>query len=832
MLQIFSQIIFMVAIGLMVQSSACPQPCICKWKGGKQTSECGAHNLTAIPDGIDTSTQVLNFSHNSLSVLQSERFLKMDLINLQKIHLANNEIIRINDRAFRGLSNLVELDLSDNSLPSVPTETFQDYSSLMRLSLSGNSIRELKASAFKYLSYLTTLELSNNQISVIEDEAFIGMDNLEWLKLDGNRIRNIRGDRILPESLNGISLHGNRWMCDCRLIDVYKWLTTKGISQQEEPKCFEPQKLQGHAIKSLQLEELACLPELTPTTFYLEIAEGKNISLECKITAIPEAVISWWFQGQILQNDTVIAPNLHLYYFIEENVSDDLKRSELFIYNANADDNGTFACIAENSAGRSQANFTIRVIVKEEPIVEEVSFPNELFFLIIGTSGLLSLLISLCCCIIICKCKSKRQSSRSSSSSSSGGNGRKKKKKHGKEVSFQLPNSQKCVAIANDINNSLVCSKINGNLTITDNNQQDMLLYINNNTQNASMNDMSVPAQCGPQDRNPDLINDAESLRQRNEGDIKRNDDEMKTESSRNQALDNNKANRCDSNFSLVPILRPIPQARFTAMSTLPRGAAIDNMNRRDMYQVDVHLNPGCYIDNGGYAVDYNMTPLSINTNPSQMVVNCKTLPHNRGGVKLNKSVIRFSNEAEFITRTSQSFQAYDDMEARYNPDSYPCVDTKLMEVQNFPSPPEGYKTDNASSLPTVAMLNLNKNFCTNSLTLQQQQQQKQPPLPKWPSCLPGYHPQLVTIETQQNVRYQMSPLQSPTITQNPLTVTKKCVGAQTTSVIHEQDEENENEECDDSSDNSNIKCRQLKGPLADSPDEGYADDSQESSDI
>lgn len=271
------EIILIFSIGLMAQSSsACPSPCVCKWKGGKQTSECGGHKLINIPDGIDQGTQVLNFSFNALSVLQSERFQKMELINLQKIYLANNELIRINDRAFRGLSNLVELDLSDNMLTAIPTETFQDYSSLMRLSLSGNPIRELKTSAFKYLSYLTTLELSNCQISFIEDEAFIGMDNLEWLKLDGNRIRNIRGVHILPQSLNGISLHGNRWTCDCKLIDMFSWLNTYQIPQQDDPKCFEPGKLQGHVIKALQVDELACLPEMTPTTFFLEIAEGKN----------------------------------------------------------------------------------------------------------------------------------------------------------------------------------------------------------------------------------------------------------------------------------------------------------------------------------------------------------------------------------------------------------------------------------------------------------------------------------------------------------------------------------------------------------------------------
>lgn len=635
----FFQPIFLLLISLMFELiSTCPTPCVCKWKGGKQTVECGGQQLIGIPDGIDIGTQVLNFTHNKLAILQSERFQKMDLINLQKIYLSNNELIRINDRAFRGLSNLVELDLSDNMLTAIPTETFQDYSSLMRLSLSGNPIRELKASAFKYLSYLTTLELSNCQIALIEDETFIGMDNLEWLRLDGNRIKAIRGSHILPESLHGINLQGNRWTCDCKLMDLYQWLNSNKIPQIENPRCVEPARLQGQQIKSLQVDDLACLPDITPTTLYLEIAEGRNISLLCKITAVPEASISWWFQGQILQNDTIIAPNLHLYYYIEEGLEE--KRSELFIFNANADDNGTFACVGENSAGRTQANYTIRVIVKEEPVVEEVSFPQEIFLFIIGGTAFICLLLFICCCVIICKCRKKNTVP-------------KKKKRGGKEVTFQLQSSQKCPSITNDTNNPLNCPKMNGNLTITENNQQEMMLYLNQPHNSI----LHLQGQyCSPrsyQEQNPDLINDAESgskSRSRNENE---NDGDEDSNEQHNHENENSYALQ-----PLVPILRPIP-TRFNGMASLPRGV------NRDMFQVDVHLNPtGCFVDqNGCFPVEYSLTPipLAANQSPQAPVNYYRTLPHNRGGGAKygNNSVVRFSNEAEFITRTSQTFQTY-----------------------------------------------------------------------------------------------------------------------------------------------------------------------------
>lgn len=159
-----------------------------------------------------------------------------------------------------------------------------------------------------------------------------------------------------------------------------------------------------------------------------------------------------------------------------------------------------------------------------------------------------------------------------------------------------------------------------------------------------------------------------------------------------------------------------------------------------------------------------------------------KTLPHNRGA-KTNNSVVRFSNEAEFITtQTSLTFNSPD---IRYTVEGYPYVD----DTNNFPSPPEAYKTvsvmDNAVTLlpPTVTLLN-NRNYCT----VQQDQ--------KWPSILvPGYH------------------LQSHEISEN--------------NVIHEEDEGEEL--CNDHSGNA-LKC--LTKPVADSPDEGYVGDAHESSDI
>lgn len=809
---------------------SCPSDvCVCKWKGGKQTVECGGGNglLTSIPDGMDPGTQVLNFTGNSLQVLKSERFLKMDLINLQKIYLCRNQLIRVHDKAFKGLSNLVELDLSENMLTTVPSETFQDYSSLMRLTLSGNPIRELKTNAFRYLSFLTTLELSNCQIDKVEDEAFLGMDNLEWLRLDGNRIGTIRGNNVLPKSLHGINLHGNRWNCDCGMIDLHAWLVNYNVPQQmEDPKCMYPTRLTSEVIKFLKTEDLACLPDITPTTLYLELPEGRNISLLCKITAIPKADVSWWFQGQQLLNDSYLEPNFHLYYFIEEGMEE--KRSELFIFNTRSENNGTFSCVAENSAGRTQSNYTIRVIVKEERIPEKVIFPYQYFILLVTGAGLTGFLIVLlvCCIILQCMRRSKKTTRRKQSS---------------KDSTIQLQNS-KCSSIISEAHAPIPILKSNGSIGTP---QQEMMMFVNQTSHNIN-NDVMTSAVnqfCSPQssrnyhEQNPDLINDAESNRMKSDL-----DDAASEHGSNGPSSMQGSHASCENGYypsqKLLPqIIRDTPP-RFNPLATLPRGII------KDMYQhqVDVHLNPGCFLGQDGYPVEYRLhhggIPVMPHLMQQQMPTNnqvnyYRTLPHKPKNQLANANGTRYSMEAEFLSRTATPpFDAYALRDMRYTAEGYPMFQQKQVafaDQQQYPSPPEGYKCDISQPL----LISTTSSPCQQGAMLQQ-----------WPPCLPGYHhSQIVPIKTQQlNKPLSATGMMSPTTStvtstassaaSSPVgTITKRCVGAQTLDpkdTILEEEQQDDNE--DEDSDQDRVK--HLTGPLADSPDEGYVGDSQDGSDM
>lgn len=274
--------ITVILLAILVCSKACPTSCICKWRNGKQTVECLGGNLLRIPLEIDTATQVLDISGNNLEHLVKENFLRLGLINLQKLFLSRCSILTVDDDAFKGLTNLVELDLSENLLTMSPTAALLSCPSLMRLSLSKNPIELLERLAFNHLSFLTTLDLSQCQISKVDEAAFNSLYSLEWLDLSGNRIKTFPSMRLFPIKLKGVQLHDNPWQCDCNIRVFNEWLRRGVVPILMQPVCSVPPRLRAVQVRSLEEQDLACSPELSPASFYFESEEGRNVTLICQ----------------------------------------------------------------------------------------------------------------------------------------------------------------------------------------------------------------------------------------------------------------------------------------------------------------------------------------------------------------------------------------------------------------------------------------------------------------------------------------------------------------------------------------------------------------------
>lgn len=373
---------------------SCPRKCQCIWRDSKITVDCSDQNLAAIPTTVEANTQVLNISGNAVPLFGRRHFVRLGLINLQRVSAARCSLVQIDGLAFAGLSNLVELDLALNGLIEIPSDALNSGDgavSLMSLSLRGNPVEAVRTRAFHRLAQLTKLDLSECKISAIESGAFEGLKSLQRFYLHSNRLVTLSA-RDLPPSLHGISVHENRWTCDCRLRSFRLWLTQSNVPRIVEPVCQGPRRLLGIHIQSLSLAEFACAPQLSPTSMYLTVPKGKNVSIVCRVASDPVSKIAWFFNGQQIHNDdeddarrrnaflpraserlpSDLAPKLeHERHFRqpgrirvirqEDVTGTGETRSELLIQHTNVHDNGTYYCQAENKAARSISNFTLHV---------------------------------------------------------------------------------------------------------------------------------------------------------------------------------------------------------------------------------------------------------------------------------------------------------------------------------------------------------------------------------------------------------------------------------------------------------------------------------------
>ncbi|XP_059045655.1 uncharacterized protein LOC131841351 [Achroia grisella] len=663
---------------LLLPAIACPSQCVCKWKNGKRYVECVEKELKAIPNALDSETQVLDFSGNDLQVLQKETFHKLGLLDLQKIYLQRCKLQKIDNHAFKSLANLVELDLSNNYLTVIPSTNFIYFPSLMRLSLNNNPVTSIKTHCFQQLNYLNTLELSDCKIEVIEREAFSGLQHLEWLRLDGNRLSNIQGENLFPDTLRGIDLQNNNWNCDCHLRDLHSWLLNFNMPHAVEPICSLPERLRKRTIASIPELELACLPKMTPTSVFLDTNMGSNITLECLVKAIPEAKITWLYQGQIIHNYTSMSTDSHDVYFVENGVTD--KKSELYIFNIDTDDNGTYSCVAENPAGKSRANYTLRVIVKEEPVVIVVTFPQRHLVVIVTIVFLIIVLLIAIIAVVLLKFKTDTKS--------------RKKKESGKDVAL-------CNQILPSNRSNGTMPKNNGSLIVNAHSHHALHYTVQTNRDYESSDVYQSNNMKGFVDRNPDLISDAETVANntQNENTVL---SVYKTQTANSEGFEEETA------FTAPTIPRQVTWQDQQNLNNvnLPQ----NTLNNMYQHSADVHLNPGCFLDSDGYPYDYGLPKHPCRppmmTNYSVVGPFYQTLPHNRS--KGQKLVCKFAKDMEFNATppTCANFELFNATNVRRTLDGYPVPrnrqiafvgnGTVYYNEEFVPSPPEGYKTEPA----------------------------------------------------------------------------------------------------------------------------------------
>ncbi|XP_017769374.1 PREDICTED: uncharacterized protein LOC108557392 [Nicrophorus vespilloides] len=385
-----------VVLGFCAQMflTDCPSLCECKWKSGKESVVCLKANLSVVPLHLDAGTQILDLTSNNLATVRHDEFSEAGLLNLQKIFISKCRLRSIDRYAFRHLINLVELDLSYNALNSIPSHTFDSIPELRELKLNGNPIQRIPNEAFIHVPQLVRLEISDCKIASVEDDAFHGLDrSLEWLKLDKNKLSDVSPTSLtVLQNLHGLEVAGNPWNCSCGLRPLREWMLRKNVPFGVPPVCNHPKRLQGKPWDKLELDEFACVPEIFAYDSTAHGIEGKNVTMTCRITGIPEPNVRWLLKNKVIANlsGTPYSNGKKLYVVHLQNSS-----SDLTILTADLQDAGIYVCAAENKAGRVEASVTLAVSRKpaDGPLSNKILFASVVAGILFV---LATCLISLC----------------------------------------------------------------------------------------------------------------------------------------------------------------------------------------------------------------------------------------------------------------------------------------------------------------------------------------------------------------------------------------------------------------------------------------------------
>ncbi|CAK8672988.1 unnamed protein product [Clavelina lepadiformis] len=194
--------------------------------------------------------KILDLSHNNLSSLPTEALAA--LRNLQELNLASNKLRTIDGGWFGHVTSLKVVSVAYNKISSwmtsqqtsrenVPAQNqspriqyTQHISKLEKLSLRGNALKQLPLRAFAESQHLTSIDLGGNRIRKLHQSIFKDLCFLHEVVLNDNRLSMAYRDWFINVIRNNAAysyppvtssvMSYNRWICDCRMYDYWKFL--------------------------------------------------------------------------------------------------------------------------------------------------------------------------------------------------------------------------------------------------------------------------------------------------------------------------------------------------------------------------------------------------------------------------------------------------------------------------------------------------------------------------------------------------------------------------------------------------------------------------------
>uniref|UniRef100_A0A3Q2Q1G5 SLIT and NTRK-like family, member 5b n=1 Tax=Fundulus heteroclitus TaxID=8078 RepID=A0A3Q2Q1G5_FUNHE len=163
--------------------------------------------------------------------------------NPKKMYLTGNYIPVVRRSDFIEATGLDLLHLGNNKIARVDDRAFGDLTYLRRLYLNGNLI-----------DHLRLLFLNNNLLKTLPEGTFNGL-TLARLNLRNNHLRYLPVRGVLDQltALVQVDLYENPWDCSCSILDLKMWLEQLSIGTVvNNVICGSPKKLAGEDMRYIK----------------------------------------------------------------------------------------------------------------------------------------------------------------------------------------------------------------------------------------------------------------------------------------------------------------------------------------------------------------------------------------------------------------------------------------------------------------------------------------------------------------------------------------------------------------------------------------------------
>nr|DBA23522.1 TPA: hypothetical protein GDO54_014431 [Pyxicephalus adspersus] len=230
-----------------------PEELLCAEVIAGKNYDCEGLGLTKLPDNIPDSTEILDFSFNSLFAIYHFIFSRLE--KLEYLDLARCGIAWIYDDAFSNNTRLNTMILTGNSILYIAENAFSgiplqhlylqktfildleliplnSLPNLETLHLGSNHITSIKLPDDTQVTKLKTLNFELNHISRIsvEDTNILRNANNLTLILKGNNIESIDPNSFNSSNLHCLDLAGSAWNVDLSsLLKGLNGLRTKSL---------------------------------------------------------------------------------------------------------------------------------------------------------------------------------------------------------------------------------------------------------------------------------------------------------------------------------------------------------------------------------------------------------------------------------------------------------------------------------------------------------------------------------------------------------------------------------------------------------------------------